>query len=63
MTVNIEKMRKEMRYESRKFAVQLVVGFAAAVGAGVALANWVSSHNPAPTPVAPPAATAPATRG
>ena len=38
MTVNIEKMRKEMRYETRKFVVQL---FIAIVGAFAAGAAWV----------------------
>ena len=38
MTVNIEKMREEMRYETRKFVVQLVI---AVVGAFAAGAAWV----------------------
>ena len=51
MAVNIEKLRSDIRYESRKFAVQLVLGFAASLGAGIALANYVNSR-PASSPVA-----------
>jgi hypothetical protein len=43
---NIDKLRNDIRYESRKFAVQLVVGAAVCVGAGVALANYVNYHQP-----------------
>ena len=54
MSVNIEKMRSDMatqqKWETRKFGVQLVVGAAACVGAGVALANYVNSHRTADTP-------------
>lgn len=48
MAVNIEKMRKEMRYENRKFLLQALVAAAACVGAGVALANWVNSRTAPP---------------
>ncbi len=61
MQTNIEKMRadlqatqKQLDWETRKFVVQLVVGVAASVGAGVALANYVNSRPPAPPPPAPP---------
>jgi hypothetical protein len=54
MQTNIDKLRNDVRYESRKFAVQLIVGAAACVGAGVALANYVNSHQPpSQTPQAP----------
>lgn len=58
MTVNIEKMRKDMRDESRKFLLQALVAAAACVGAGVALANWVNSRSAPPPAVqaAPPQA-------
>ncbi len=36
MTVNIEKMRKEMAYENRKFVVQAIAGLSTAFAAGVA---------------------------
>ena len=52
MQTNIEKMRNDLRYEGRKFGIQLVVGAAACVGAGIALANYVNSRvaPPLPTP-------------
>ncbi len=54
METNIEKLRNDIRYESRKFAVQLVVGAAACLGVGVALANYVNSRPPLPATPAPP---------
>jgi hypothetical protein len=51
METNIDKLRSDLRYESRKFAVQLVIGAAACVGAGIAIANYVNSR---PVPQAPP---------
>ncbi len=59
MAVNIEKLRSDIKYESRKFAVQLVLGFAAALGAGIALANYVNSR-PAAHAAPPATVTAPA---
>ena len=59
MAVNIETMRKDMAYESRKFLLQALVAAAACVGAGVALADWVNSRA-APPPAGqtpPPTAT------
>lgn len=51
MTVNIETMRKDMRYESRKFILQIIATVAVSVGAGVALTNWVNSRSAmAPSP-------------
>lgn len=52
--VNIEKMRNDIKYEGRKFAVQVVIGAAACVGAGIVIANYVNSRPvppPAPQPV------------
>lgn len=49
MTINIEKLRNDIRDESRKFMLQLVVAIAASVGAGVALSNWVNTR-PSPAP-------------
>lgn len=57
MTVNIEKMRKDMRYESRKFVLQIVATIAVSIGAGIALTNWVNSRSAIPP--APAAQTAP----
>ena len=54
MQTNIEKLRADMKWENRKFLVQFVLAMAAAVGAGVALANYVNSRPPAPPPPAPP---------
>jgi len=42
MALNIEKMRSDMRWEARKFTVQIVLGLAAAIGAAIALTNWLS---------------------
>ena len=54
METNIEKMRADMKWENRKFVAQFLVAIAAALGAGVALANYVNSRPPAPPPPAPP---------
>ena len=51
MTINVEKMRADMRWETRKFVLQAIVAIAASVGAGVALANWVNNR---PVPASPP---------
>ena len=59
MRANSDKLRNDIRYESRKVAAQFLVAIAAAVGAGIALTNWVNSR-PAPPPAvqsAPPQAT------
>ncbi len=40
MALNIEKMRAEMRWEARKFAVSAVLAVAASVGAGIAIGNY-----------------------
>lgn len=50
MTINIEKMRSDMRWEARKFFVQALVAAAALVGAGVAIGNYVASHRPTEPP-------------
>ena len=52
MTVNIEKMRSDMRWEARKFLVSAILATAAAVGAGVAIGNLIWNHPP-PAPAAP----------
>lgn len=51
MQTNIDKFRNDMRYEGRKFVLQVVIGAAACVAAGVALANYVNSHQ---APALPP---------
>lgn len=57
MLTNIEKLRSDIRYENRKFAFQAVAALALALGAGVALANYVNNQaKPAAAPPqAPPA--------
>jgi hypothetical protein len=42
MTINIEKMRADMKWETRKFAIQAIVAGAALLGAGVALGTYLS---------------------
>jgi hypothetical protein len=44
MTVNIEKMRMEMKMEARKFLIQALFAAAACVGAGVALGRFLLFH-------------------
>ena len=44
--INIDKMRSDMRWETRKFIVSLLVGTAAVLGAGVALGNYFGSRSP-----------------
>lgn len=42
MTTQIERLRQEMKTDSRKFLVQLVLGAAAIFAAGVAVARlWL----------------------
>ena len=44
MTVNIEKMRQEMRWEARKFLVATVTAAAALLVAGVVLGRFILFH-------------------
>ena len=41
MTVDIEKMRSDLRYESRKFTVQLIAALGTAFAGGVATLGLV----------------------
>ena len=43
--VNIDKMRSEMKWETRKFILQLIVALGAAVAAGVALGRFWLFHS------------------
>ena len=45
MTIQIERIRQEMRMENRKFVVQLVLALAAAVGVGIALGRFWLFHS------------------
>jgi hypothetical protein len=45
MTIQIERLRQEIRMENRKFVVQLVLALAAAVGVGVALGRFWFFHS------------------
>ena len=45
MTIQIERLRQEMRMENRKFVVQLVLALTAAVGVGVALGRFWLFHS------------------
>ena len=45
MTIQIERIRQEMRMENRKFVVQLVLALTAAVGVGVALGRFWLFHS------------------
>jgi hypothetical protein len=44
MTIQIERLRQEMKMENRKFVVQLVLALAAAVGVGVAIGRFWLFH-------------------
>lgn len=44
MTIQIERLRQEMRMENRKFVVQLILALTAAVGVGVALGRFWLFH-------------------
>jgi hypothetical protein len=45
MTVNIEKMRQDMKWENRRFLVSLVVALAVAAGAGAPIATYFGKPN------------------
>ena len=53
MRANEEKLCNDMRWENRRFLVQFIVAIAAALGTGVAIANYVNSK-PVPQVQAPP---------
>ena len=50
MQTNIQKMQSDSRWETRKFVIQIVVGFAATLGAGAALGNLLTSKASASQP-------------
>lgn len=41
MTIQIERLRQEIRLENRKFAVQLLLGISAALAVGIAIGRFV----------------------
>jgi len=45
MTIQIERLRQEMRMENSKFVVQLILALTAAVGVGVALGRFWLFHS------------------
>ena len=45
MTIQIERLRQELRMENRKFIVQLVIAIAASVGVGIAIGRFILSHS------------------
>lgn len=40
MNTQIERLRQEMRMESRKFTVQIILAFAAAISVGIAIGHF-----------------------
>jgi hypothetical protein len=44
MTINIEKLRAGMRWETRKFAVLVAIAYAVVLAAGVAIGRFVVFH-------------------
>ena len=44
MTINIEKLRTDMKWETRKFLVSAILATAAAIGAGVGIGNLIWAH-------------------
>jgi hypothetical protein len=45
MTTQIERLRQEIRMETRKFLVQLLLAFAATLAAGVAIGRFWLFHS------------------
>ena len=41
MTIQIERLRQEIRMENRKFTVQLLLAAAGLVGAGIAIGHFL----------------------
>jgi len=44
MTIQIERLRQEIRMENRKFAVQLLIAAAAILGVGIAIGRFWLFH-------------------
>ena len=44
MTIQIERLRQEIRMENRKFVVQLLLSAAALVAVGIAIGRFVLFH-------------------
>jgi hypothetical protein len=44
MTIQIERLRQEIRSENRKFLLQVVLALIAALGAGIALGRFWLFH-------------------
>ncbi len=51
MTINIEKLRTDMKWETRKFLVSAILATAAAIGAGVGIGNLIWGHREPPQPI------------
>jgi hypothetical protein len=45
MTIQIERLRQEIKTENRKFGVQVAIAIAAALAAGVAIGRFVFFHS------------------
>ena len=45
MTIQIERLRREIRMENRKFIVQTVIAAAALLGAGIAIGRFLLFHS------------------
>ena len=45
MTIQIERLRQEIRLENRTFVVQVVLALTAAVGVGIALGRFWLFHS------------------
>lgn len=45
MTIQIERLRQEIRMENRKFFIQLVLAITAALGVGIALGRFMVFHS------------------
>jgi hypothetical protein len=40
MTIQIERLRQEIRLENRKFIMQIIIAITAAIGAGIAIGHF-----------------------
>jgi hypothetical protein len=44
MTIQIERLRQEIRMETRKFVIQALLAAAALIGVGIAIGRFVLFH-------------------
>ncbi len=50
MAINIDKMHADMRWENRKFFIQVIVALAVVIGASVTLGTYIAPRSSTPNP-------------